>query len=44
MEEYNIGNLFQKIVVKKENAESPTINLVHLDTTNKSEKSDAVMK
>tara|TARA_R110002073_G_scaffold293194_2_gene458766 strand:+ start:43176 stop:46340 length:3165 start_codon:yes stop_codon:yes gene_type:complete len=44
MEDYGIENLFQKIVVKKQYAISPTIHLTHLDTNKNKKRSNAVMK
>tara|TARA_R110002167_G_scaffold94282_2_gene251921 strand:+ start:47070 stop:49490 length:2421 start_codon:yes stop_codon:yes gene_type:complete len=43
MEEYGIGDLFQQIVVTKEYIESPSINLVHLDTKDNSKRYNVVM-
>ena len=43
MREYGIENLFQMVIVKKEYAVSPTINLVHLDTIDKNKRTNAVM-
>ncbi|MCG1035766.1 DEAD/DEAH box helicase family protein [Polaribacter sargassicola] len=43
MEEYSIGDLFHQIVVTKEYTESPTINLVHLDTIDNSKRYNVVM-
>ena len=43
MEEYDIENLFQKIVVKKEYARSPTIHLTHLDTNKTNKRYNTVM-
>jgi hypothetical protein len=42
MEEYGIGDLFQPILVTKEYTESPTINLVHLDTKDNSKRYNVV--
>jgi hypothetical protein len=44
MKEYAIAHLFQKVLVKKEYAISPTLNLVHLDTTDKTKRTNAVMR
>jgi hypothetical protein len=44
MEEYGIGDLFQKIVVKKQYAKAPTIRLTHLDTKENKKRKNAVMK
>lgn len=44
MKKYGIDHLFQKILVKKEYAVSPTLNLVHLDTNDKNKRTNAVMR
>ncbi|MFY9242013.1 MAG: hypothetical protein WAO74_03190 [Polaribacter sp.] len=44
MKDYGIENLFQKIVVKKQYAKSPTIRLTHLDTKEYKKRKNAVMK
>ena len=43
MQEHGIDDLFQKILVEKEYAVSPTLNLVHLDTNDKNKRTNAVM-
>ena len=44
MKDYKIERLFQRIIVKKEYAVAPKINLIHLDTNNKIKREDSGMK
>ena len=44
MKDYKIERLFQRIIVEKEYAVAPKINLIHLDTNNKIKREDSGMK
>ena len=44
MEEYGLENLFQRVIVKKEYALSPKMYLTHLDTSDKLERKNAVLR
>ncbi len=44
MDTHGIKNKFQKIKIDKQYAVSPTINLVHLDTTDKTKREDLMVK
>tara|TARA_R110002050_G_scaffold95549_4_gene198924 strand:+ start:58211 stop:61276 length:3066 start_codon:yes stop_codon:yes gene_type:complete len=44
MEEYGVEKLFQRVIVKKEYLVSPKMYLTHLDTSDKLERKNAVLK
>lgn len=44
MDEYNIKNLFQRIIINKSYKRSPIVHLNHLDTTNPEDRQNAVIK
>ena len=44
MEEYGVEKLFQRVIVKKEYALSPKMYLTHLDTSDKLERKNAVLR